>query len=589
MTLQTRFIRRWIKPALIGSVVMLGQSIGRGQTPTVAIAPTPEASRLLDTATPKTSLVSSQDASEIAPGESAPSTERTWSGPQEKAERAKTFWERVPPITPYPRPGNFIIAPNGPGYYTIWDYVRNRELPDRPKDPYLQWGQNPNPFFNADFRFLDDPNNTQTDIFDPIKRIHLGEDWLLSTGGEVRDRYNNLDNANAFNKKPQAGTTDTYNLFRARVYGDAWYKDYVRVFGEFITADASTQTIPPASSDINKFDILNLFVDVKLWTINENGLYVRGGRQELLFGSQRLISPSDWSNSIRTFQGVRAFYHGEKLEADTFWVQPLIVNTGRVDNVDSKQDFVGEWLKYRINKDISIDAYYLYLENANLTASGRGGVLGGFDLNTFGGRFIGQAGSAGQFLWDFEGAYQFGAYSNQVDRANMYVTGLGYYFHNVQTTPTFWVYYDHASGNATPNVGNEHNTFNPLFPFGHHYFDSLDIIGRYNINDFHLEFACFPTDFMRITAGYHHLNLDQAKDALYNPTGSVVRQDKTGKDGTDVGNAINAGVQFHIDNHQVVLISYSHLFAGTFMQKTAVDAAAAKDVSALWVQYTFKW
>ena len=45
----------------------------------------------------------------------------------------------------------------------------------------------------------------------------------------------------------------------------------------------------------------------------------------------------------------------------------------------------------------------------------------------------------------------------------------------------------------------------------------------------------FPAAWMRIVAGYHVLNLDSAKDALYTPSGSVVRQDLTGKAGRSVG------------------------------------------------------
>ncbi len=166
---------------------------------------------------------------------------------------------------------------------------------------------------------------------------------------------------------------------------------------------------------------------------------------------------------------------------------------------------------------------------------------------------------------------------------------MGYWFKNVPTTPTFWAYYDYASGDPNPGSGNVHQTFNPLFPFGHSYFAGLDTIGRENIRDFHLEYASFPFDWFRISGGFHMLALDSAKDALYSPSGSVVRQDTTGKSGTDVGNATNLNLQFHIDNHQMILISWSHLFAGTFIKDTAINPAAAKDLNAYWLQYTYKW
>ena len=95
--------------------------------------------------------------------------------------------------------------------------------------------------------------------------------------------------------------------------------------------------------------------------------------------------------------------------------------------------------------------------------------------------------------------------------------------------------------------------------------------------------------WLRYTVGYHILRLDQPRDAVYNTSGSVVRVDPTGKAGRDVGDAINASVQLHVDNHQLINISYAHLFSGTFIQKTAITPAAAKDSDSVWLTYQLKW
>jgi hypothetical protein len=509
--------------------------------------------------------------------------ERGWSGPAK--EGPKTFWETVPPVAPYPRPNNFFIAPSGPQYYTLYDYLRDRELPDRPKYPYLQWGQNSNPFFNVDFRYLDNPKNTETDWLDALKRIHPDDVWLLSTGGEIRNRYATIQNAALYNKLPQAGATDNFDLFRARVYGDVWYLDQFRLYAEFITAQSSPQSIPPAISDVDKADLLNLFGEIKLLTLDQNGVYVRGGRQELLYGSQRVISPSDWSNSLRTFQGVKVYWHNNKIEFDAFWVQPVIVDPGKFDSVDDKVSFTGNYWKYRFTKDTSLDLYYLYLTTDNPVATGEHGVKGGYDVNSFGSRFVGQQ---DRLLWDFEGVLQFGNWSNQRSFADMYATGIGWWFKSLPTGPTLWAYFDHASGDPHPGSG-VHQTYNQIFPFAHLSFGSFDAIGRQNIDDVHAELGLFPTAWTRITAGYHYLVLDSSKDALYSTSGSVVRQDKTGRAGTDVGNALTSTIQFHVDDHQMVNVSYAHLFSGPFIKKTAVNPGAARDLDGVWFTYSYKW
>ncbi len=514
-------------------------------------------------------------------------TERAWSGPAQKPKSEKSFWETVPPVQPFPRQGNFNIAPTGRGYYTLFDHLHGRELEKRPKAPMLQWGQNANSSFNLDYRYLDEPKNKEFDRFDPLKRIHLGDDWLISTGGEVRNRIATIQNAALFNRRPQAGATDNFNLFRTRLYGDLWYRDDVRIFAEFISAHSSPQSIPPASSDAAHADFLNLFADVKLFEIDNHGVYARVGRQELLFGSQRAISPADWANTRRPFQGLRLTWQNEKIEEDVFVMNTVTPSIDGISSIDRNQLLAGNWFKYRFTKDVSADFYYIHYANENPgVARGRGGATGGFRVDTFGGRYVG---NREQFLFDFEGAMQSGEWANQDILAGMGLAGLGYHFKDAPASPTVWAYYDYASGDPNPGATRTHRTYSTLFPFGHSYYAGLDAIGRQNIHDFHLELGCFPVNWLRIQLGYHFLELVHAKDALYSPSGGVVRQDTTGRAGTDVGSAISSTFQVHIDKHQIFFVGYSHLFAGDYIRNTAATPAAGRDLSALWVQYILKW
>src|SRR5262249_13508958 len=119
-------------------------------------------------------------------------------------------WLRVPPVTPMPRTGVFIIPPSGPGYYSALDLILRRDWPDRPKQPYGPYGACAFSFFDADFRYLDDPNNTQTDWLDWLKRIHPTDDFLLTLGGEYRYRFM------AEYDSRLSGKNNFYNLLRER-------------------------------------------------------------------------------------------------------------------------------------------------------------------------------------------------------------------------------------------------------------------------------------------------------------------------------------------------------------------------------------
>src|SRR5262249_18337517 len=244
--------------------------------------------------------------------------------------------------------------------------------------------------------YLDKPNNQQFDPADVLKRIHFGSngDWMFTTGGEFRWRFENEPDSRL------SGKNNNYDLTRLRIYGDLWYQDFFRLYVEGIDARTANQNLPPLPIDINRTELLNCFIDLKLAEIQGQNVYLRTGRQELLYGSQRLISPLDWANTRRTFQGVKAFTTGEKWNVDLFWVQPLIVSPSHFDSVDDRQNFSAFWTTYKPKPGTTVDFYYLNLDNANHIAAGKGGKLGAFNTSTFGARCAGDYNN--NLLWDFE-------------------------------------------------------------------------------------------------------------------------------------------------------------------------------------------
>src|SRR5207248_1489620 len=201
--------------------------------------------------------------------------------------------------------------------------------------------------------------------------------------------------------------------------------------------------------------------------------------QELLYGSQRLISPLDFANTRRTFQGVKSFWHSENLDVDLFCVQPVIPNANRFDSVDNNQVFGGIYTTYRPKKNQGLDLYYFDLDNTNHTTQ-LGIQRAPTNVSTFGGRYFGDY--DGRWMWEAEADVQTGSVGKQSLLADAGAYGGGYCFKCCPGKPQVWVYYEYASGDKNPGVG-EDKTFNQLFPFGHYYFGGTDQIGRQNIQD----------------------------------------------------------------------------------------------------------
>src|SRR5260370_6881059 len=99
--------------------------------------------------------------------------------------------------------------------------------------------------FDIDWSYLDDPNNTEHDYFDCLKRIPIGCNAKFTTGGEFRWRYANEVDSRL------SGKDNTYDLFRVRVYGDLTIGDRVRLFVEYLNPPSTSRHRPPLRTTLH--------------------------------------------------------------------------------------------------------------------------------------------------------------------------------------------------------------------------------------------------------------------------------------------------------------------------------------------------
>jgi hypothetical protein len=492
-------------------------------------------------------------------------------------------FKKVPPVRTFPRPGFFPIPPSGKGAYNLLAAVQGKSLDAPPKFGYPPFALMPPSFFDADWRYLDDPKTPPKDKLEELKRIRVGDDWLVSTGGQLWSRYMNEYNSRLTQRD------NVYQLSRFRPYVDIWYQDRFRLFAEANVSYTQWNDLPPLGIDESGPDIQNLFVDVKLGEVQKAPVYLRAGRQELLLGSQRLVSTLDWGNTRRTFQGLRLLRTGEKLDSDFFVVQPVVPNANRLDSGDNNQVFAGTFHTYRPKKGQAIDAYYLMLDNTNRVAQ-QGIQRQPSTVHTIGARYYGDKdlNDKQKLLWDFEGAYQFGERGRQDIQAGMLNASLGMNFKKAPLNPTIWVNYEYASGDDSVNGGDHFTTFNQLFPFGHYYMGWADLVGRQNIHDLSVTTYMYPAKWLTINMQYHNFWLDNVRDGLYNVAGNAVRRDATGRASTYVGHEIDLITNFHLTRRADLLVGYSYLFGGGFLKATSAPNAAVNS-SLMYAMYSYRY
>ena len=177
-------------------------------------------------------------------------------------------------------------------------------------------------YYANDFSYLTDSYTGPRYIGDNWKNLSVGQNGTLSLGGEYRFRYHSEKGQGA-----QAGasgfqdTDNDFGLSRLRLFADYQVNDRLRIYGEGIFSHVlfSNDEYTPRGIDQNFGDIQNLFADVKV----RDNTTVRIGRQEILYGTERFVSPLDWANVRQKFQGVRSISNFDDWSVDAFWLQPV--------------------------------------------------------------------------------------------------------------------------------------------------------------------------------------------------------------------------------------------------------------------------
>ncbi|HEY3394763.1 MAG TPA: alginate export family protein, partial [Lacipirellulaceae bacterium] len=276
---------------------------------------------------------------------------------------------------------------------------------------------------------------------------------------------------------------------------------------------------------------------------------VRVGRQELLYGAERLISPLDWANTRRTFEGVKLLVHGGDWKADAFYTHLVPVVPNELDRADYEQPVYGVYSSYSGFTHETWDLFYIGYDNEH-----PGAIDSDFSLHTFGGRVFG---SRNNWLYEAEGGVQVGRQSGLgVDHNAGYATvGLGRKYPKLAWQPTIWCYYDYASGNAG---GGSFNRFNPLFPLGHKYFGFIDAVQRSNIESPNVLVTAKPGANLELLLWYWHFMANQSGDIVPSiggtPNQSLSR--------THLGDELDVTARYWFGPRSNILFGYSHFWRG---------------------------
>ena len=463
-------------------------------------------------------------------------------------------------------------------------WAQSSQAATEPKRPALQLGSAGR--FNEDWSVLRGVDLGATDDFwDRLKFIPLSPDqnvWL-TIGGQARERGEYFRQYLFGNSQPEQ--SDGYLLSRFRLSADLHVTRYFRMFAEGRSSFALDRDLAGGRTTayVDEFDMQNGFADIMIPFGHpfgqEASVTLRGGRQELIFGSQRLVGPGDFTQVPRTFEGGAAIAHIAGWTITPFWTQAVVVDKYRFNKSTSDLRFFGVFGTGSLGfLPTNLDLYWLDADNATAAFNG---TRGRERRHTLGGRVWGKVGATG-LDFEVEGAAQFGTVGNKNIAASMFTAVLGYTLPVARLSPHVYLELDYASGDDKPggNVG----TFNQLYPNGHSYLGYIDYIGRQNIISPNAGVTITPIQGLALSLQQYAFWRASDRDAIYNKSGGVLRAGPNSR-ARYVGAETDVYATYNFTRHLLGYTGYSHFFAGEFIDQTGPHKDS--DFFYLALQYTF--
>lgn len=460
------------------------------------------------------------------------------------------------------------------------------DQPPQDEDQTPRDEDQPPPFallrYEEDYSYLRDPARRAGGLLslEPLKYIPFDAagDVYLSLGGEVRQRFEYYEDRN-FSRSP--GAPDGYLLQRYLLHGDLHLGSSFRGFTQLRAAFASFQDGPAIPVNEDGFDVQQAFLDVGTEARQEEPalLTLRVGRQELSYGSERLVSVREATNVRRAFDAARVLSALWGWRVDGFF--------GRL--VQSEIHQIDPWFQRNTNfwgvygtgsvwgaAGMNLDVYYLGVERPDAAfEQGAGSEL----RHTFGARLFGEAGA---LEYDLEGMYQVGEFGAHRIRAWAAGSDTGYTIRAAPLTPRIGARANVASGDHDPR-DRTLGTFNPLFPRGN-YFGESAIVGPVNLFDVHPIVQLSFLESLVFEAGWAFFWRYSTADGFYD-NGLTLIQAADGSERRYIGSELSLVLDWRLDRHVGVRASYSHFFSGAFLK----DTGPGDDANTLIVFATYQF
>jgi hypothetical protein len=388
----------------------------------------------------------------------------------------------------------------------------------------------------------------------------------LEIGGQVRVRGELWRNANFGLAAAPAVADDEYALSRVLLGARLVLGDRLTLFVQGKSSLLTDRSLPGfrRTSDEDQLDVQQAWLEAR-GRAGRATAALRVGRTDLALGRERLVSPLDWTNARRTFQGGTLTLTVPAVTLTAVLVQPVLVRQARPNIGDSLRTLAGLYASRTVRPRIGADLYWLY---GVTDVASVNGTAGKERRHTVGGRLFTRATPSGG-PWDaeVEAAYQFGGLGAGDIAAWMVATQVGRTFRQLPMAPRFYVGLDYATGDDEP--GGDVQTFSQLYPLAHAYLGYADVHGRQNVLDLSWGGSGRAGAF-QLMVDVHNFWLASGDDFLYGVDGAAVTaRDPLATDAMMVGTEVDLTVRrTFLQGRLTVQGGYSRYLTDEFLDTT---------------------
>jgi hypothetical protein len=395
-------------------------------------------------------------------------------------------------------------------------------------------------------------------------------------GGEIRSRVRSYQGINFGDVHAPQHDYDTYLNLRGILFTDVHISRTLRIYAQLTSANTYFKDAI-TSADRDFLAAGQVFLDVQPGKIP---LRFRLGRQQLAYGSGRVLGSSDGPNVAQNFDGLEISTNLKKITGKLMLARPVKCENGVFDNYLNKNNlFYGNYWTLNLKDNHVLDLYFFGNHLQDITVDT---ITATENRYTLGARVSKNTGS---FIYETEAIWQFGNHDTRKISAFYISSMAGYTWKNIPSEPSLRIrgtLYDGDKDNQDRRL----HYFRPVY--SRPPVNNMAPFGPTNIIMFAPEGSMMITKKASVTLRYYMVWRYSHNDGLYSSRMDLMTRepdDNGDKKGSFVTDGINIQVDYTFNKYFNVSVSSGYFVAGRYIQNTGVG----KNVWALFFTSWFRF